>query len=372
VWRGVFVLVGVAFVANSASWFIAGRRSRRRARFLRRSIAEAGQRRYWRALAAKSDLTGALFLTVAIAVLGVAVEPNARFADLLLLFSAGPLVVSLAWIERFRWAAGVSESSAETAQQLREGEVQTEQLSAQLARRLRADGLITSSVVVDSIYFPAEGLVGGDFVGCTLLPDGPIAFVVGDITGHGLTAAIDAIRVKDLVMAILRRGASPANALTDANAHLHESGDVLATAFAGVCDGHTLRYASAGHVPAIVDGRRGDRELGPTGRILGALPTLEIADVTVALQADDLLIVFTDGLLEAHGPDGGLAEDQIAAIVRRGGLGTLREAVISGQHLPPRDDIAALQVRILRSPSERHRASTPRDDVATTATEHRR
>jgi hypothetical protein len=365
----VFVLVGAAFAANSVSWFLAGRRSRRRARFLRRSTAEEGQQRYWRALAAKSDLTGALFLTVAIAVLGVAGEPSPRFADFLLLISAGPLVLSLAWIERFRWAASYSESSAETAQQLREGEVQTEQLSAQLARRLCADGLITSSTVVDSVYFPAEGLVGGDFVGCTSLPDGSIAFVVGDITGHGLVAGIEAIRVKDLVMARLRRGAPPSEALTDANSHLLESGETLATAFVAVCDGRTLRYASAGHVPAIVDSSRGGRRLGPTGPILGAFAALDVSEATVALETDDLLIVYTDGLLEAYGPDGGLELGQIAAIVRHRDLRSLREAVRSGQHLPLRDDIAALAVRVLPSPNRPAVREDARRDVATAATE---
>ena len=339
------MLVGAAFAAGSVSWIVAGRRSRARAQFLDRNGREKTQSRYWHALAAKNDLTGALFLTVAIAVLGVAAEEDVRMADSLLLLSAAPLVVSLTWIERFRWAAGFSETAAERAQQLREGVSQELVLVHRIATHLAATDLETLDLAVESLYFPAEGAIGGDFLGCFIVSGDAVALVVGDVTGHGLEAGIEAMRLKDLLTAGLASGFGPADALALADQHLQQT-EVLATAFAAVCDGTKLRYASAGHVSGLVVRRNDDVRLLPTGPILGAVPGAKVEEVTVGLEPADTVVVFTDGLLEAYGSHGGLDEADIAELVRQEGFAQLRDAVNARRHLPLRDDIAALKMRV--------------------------
>ena len=67
-WRLAFVLLGIGFAGSSASWFAAARRSRARARYLQRTDGEEPQARYWRAVMAKDNLIGGLFLAVAIAI----------------------------------------------------------------------------------------------------------------------------------------------------------------------------------------------------------------------------------------------------------------------------------------------------------------
>lgn len=346
-WRIGFVLLGVGFAWSSASWFRAGQRSRARARYLERAGDERTQGRYWRTVMAKDNLIGALFLTVAIAIAGVGAERDVRTADVLLLGSAVPLVVSLAWVQRFRWAAGVSEVAAKHAQQLREQGSQDLDIATRLAARLgTTEQRVQAGFVVESLYCPVEGAVGGDFVGSLPLADGSLAMVVGDVIGHGLDAGLDAMRLKDLIFADLVLHGSPVGALAAANAHLHLRDDVLATAFVGIVSGCELRYASAGHLPGLLIDRCAHLALPSTGMLLGAGSELDVDERTIEVGDDDAVVVYTDGLLEAFGARGGLDASEIATIVRDGEFSLLRDRVHERIHLPLRDDIAALLIRI--------------------------
>jgi hypothetical protein len=346
VWRIGFVLLGVGFAGSSASWFRAGRRSSARARYLERSDGEEVPARYWRAVMAKDNLIGALFLSVAISIAGVGAEPDVRFADVLLLACAVPLVLSLAWVQRFRWAAGISEADAESAQRLRERRAQDLDIAARLAARLgTTERRVRAGFVEEAIYCPVEGAVGGDFIGSVVLADGSLAVVLGDVSGHGLDAGFDAMRLKDLLLVTLARQGSSTDALAAANAYLLGREEVLATAFIGVIGGSHLRYASAGHLPGLVVDACGHRLLPATGTILGAGADLDVGERTVELFGEDAVVIYTDGLMEAYGPQGGLAAADIAAIVRGGQFSELRDLVHQQMHLPLRDDIAAMMIR---------------------------
>jgi serine phosphatase RsbU (regulator of sigma subunit) len=190
-----------------------------------------------------------------------------------------------------------------------------------------------------------EGVVGGDFIGSISLADGDLAIVVGDVTGHGLDAGFDAMRLKDLLFADLNRNRSPVTALWAANAHLLGRDDVLATVFVGIVGTRTLRYASAGHLPGIVVDAGAHRLLPSTGILLGAEQELDVHERTLDLDAHAAVIVYTDGLTEAHGPLGGLDASDIAAIVRAGDFTRLRDVVHERVPLPLRDYIAGRLIR---------------------------
>jgi hypothetical protein len=301
---------------------------------------------YWRAVMAKDNLIGGLFLTVAVAIAGVSVEKDVRFADILLLACAVPLVLSLASVQRFRWAAGVSEAAAERAQREREQQSQDVDIATRLAALLGStERRVQAGLVVESLFCPVEGAVGGDFIASLPLDRGGLAMIIGDVTGHGLGAGLDAMRLKDLLVAHLARDGSPVAALAAANAHLHERGDVLATAFIGIVSTRGLRYASAGHLPGLVVDRSAHRVLPPTGPILGAATNLDVTEQTIDLRDDDMVVVYTDGLMEAYGAQGGLDACEIAPIVRAGEFSELRDRVHDRIPLPLRDDIAAILVR---------------------------
>ena len=152
---------------------------------------------------------------------------------LVLLLAVVPLLGSLAWIRRFHRLAGLIETEADYAQQQRERANQEAELASTIAARLRADNVETAGgVLLRTLLHPAEGVVGGDFLG-TARAGEAVWFVIGDVTGHGLEAAVTALRLKDLVLSAVLAGSSLADALAMGNALLlaDPSGEALATMF---------------------------------------------------------------------------------------------------------------------------------------------
>ena len=61
-------------------------------------------------------------------------------------------------------------------------------------------------------------------------------------------------------------------------------------------------------------------------------------------------MAFTDGLIEAYGPAGGLEASDIAAVVRSWGIESLHAAIRTARHEPVRDDIAVVELQRLPNP----------------------
>jgi phosphoserine phosphatase RsbU/P len=194
------------------------------------------------------------------------------------------------------------------------------------------------------------GALGGDFVGIEAV-GGRLDVVVGDVTGHGFDAALDAMRLKDLVLAELRAGESPARALAVANAFLSSEtvSESFATAFVAQYQSGVIVYANAGHPPALVVGEQDERPLPPTGPLLGVTPNAAFEHAEVLLGPGQRLVAFTDGLIEAYGRAGGLEASKIAAVMRSGGIDSLHAAIRTVRHEPVRDDIAVVELRRLPS-----------------------
>ncbi|GAB4243367.1 MAG: hypothetical protein Kow00129_02470 [Thermoleophilia bacterium] len=151
--------------------------------------------------------------------------------------------------------------------------------------------------------------VGGDFYDIFALNGDRIGITVGDVSGKGLRAATTTALVKDTVRAYAFDGSPPAETMRKSNQALLRSLDDLnfVTAFFGVFDpkDSCLTYCSAGHPPGLV--RRGDgtvEELNRFSPVLGAFPDVEYAEEQVVLGPDELILLYTDGVIEARrGPD---------------------------------------------------------------------
>jgi integral membrane sensor domain MASE1/anti-sigma regulatory factor (Ser/Thr protein kinase) len=159
------------------------------------------------------------------------------------------------------------------------------------------------NVRCDVLYIAAEreALIGGDWYDAFDLPDGRIAFSIGDVTGHGLDAAVTAARLRRSIFAAAHDTADPAEILTKADHVLGSRHEAPATALVAILsrDLSTLRYASAGHPPPIVAGPRTPARL----LSLGGLPFgigIPIGTQThaVALEPDAAILFYTDGLTE--------------------------------------------------------------------------
>ena len=142
--------------------------------------------------------------------------------------------------------------------------------------------------------------VGGDFYDAFLLPDGRVALTIGDVTGHGLEAAVIMGEIRQSLRAAAFAYAGPSSILDRASRQLTASGRaVFATAVFGVLDTATgvFDYATAGHPSPIVYNGHAIIRLASAGLPIG-LRDDEGVDFSVTLPPECTIVLFTDGLLE--------------------------------------------------------------------------
>ncbi len=205
--------------------------------------------------------------------------------------------------------------------------------------------------------------VGGDFYDAFELPDGRVALTIGDVTGHGLEAAVIMGEIRQAIRAASFEAAEPSAILDRASRLLVASGrSVFVTAIFGVLDLVTGRfvYATAGHPPALLYERGGMRRLQASGLPIG-LREDEGVDFVVQLHAPCSLVLYTDGLLE-FARDIAEGERRIENAIRTLAseeidhfANALMKAVLGDDEAS--DDIAILTVRI-----ERFSAPLPGDE----------
>ncbi|MFD0057936.1 PP2C family protein-serine/threonine phosphatase [Streptomyces sp. NPDC127168] len=164
-------------------------------------------------------------------------------------------------------------------------------------------------------YLPAtHGLnIGGDWYDAFRQPDGGVITVVGDVTGHGLRAAVMMSQLRTALRAYAVDGGSPGRLLTRLHTFLHHlQPDLFATAVIARFhpDDPTLTWAAAGHPPPVLRTPDGQVRIldDKPGAMLGIPLRQEIADHTVPLAPGSTLALYTDGLVErrAQGIDPGI------------------------------------------------------------------
>ncbi|MFG2546729.1 PP2C family protein-serine/threonine phosphatase [Streptomyces sp. NPDC048594] len=164
-------------------------------------------------------------------------------------------------------------------------------------------------------YLPAtHGLnIGGDWYDAFRQPDGGVITVVGDVTGHGLRAAVMMSQLRTALRAYAVDGGSPGRLLTRLHTFLHHlQPDLFATAVIARFhpDDPTLTWAAAGHPPPVLRTPDGQVRIldDKPGAMLGIPLNQEIADHTVPLAPGSTLALYTDGLVErrAQGIDPGI------------------------------------------------------------------
>jgi hypothetical protein len=342
----VLGVVALSYLAAAVGWLRTARSAIERGRGLEHQGRPAEQ---WRTLAAKDAVGSLLFFGLA-AVTGVeAAQGPMTVADLLLLIGAGPTTLSLVLGRRFERLSTQVEALEDLAYRRATHAAQRDVFADRFAERLSsAEVSGVPGVTVRSLYEPVEGALGGDFLGVQAV-GARLDVVVGDVTGHGFDAAIDAMRLKDLLLAELKAGQSPARAMVVADAFLSSEtvSESFATVFVAQYQSGVLVYANAGHPPALIVGDEGERLLPPTGPLLGVTGAPDFGQAEVFLAVGQRLVAFTDGLVEAYGPAGGLDASHIASIVRSGGIERLHAAICTARHDPVRDDIAVVEVRRL-------------------------
>ena len=201
----------------------------------------------------------------------------------------------------------------------------------------------------------AEALVGGDWYDAFRLDDGRIVLSIGDVMGSGLLAAVTMGAVRQAMRGAAQILAEPIDILDAADRVLRsEQPDGIVTAFLAVLDPITLimSYASAGHPPPLLRSASGEiTALSGSGLPLGLRAIQnDVADTphTVCLDNSSLLVLYTDGLIEAtRDIDAGEASVR-AALSSAAVWNADNPAAAISEHVLEEvvDDVAILTIRI--------------------------
>lgn len=161
-------------------------------------------------------------------------------------------------------------------------------------------------------YLPAEG-IGGDIYTIQLLPDGALALMLADVSGHGVTAALISAMVKTSFESQIRLGGMPLDWAQGMNRYLARNtlAEQFATAFLARFDPGKgeVRYVVAGHEAPLrlPGGTRGGLHrpevLPGHGFMLGLDEALPFTEHTAPLTPGDRWIFYTDGLVEVERED---------------------------------------------------------------------
>lgn len=197
-----------------------------------------------------------------------------------------------------------------------------------IAEQLQASLLPTRDFDLDALevatFYRAgvEGTqVGGDWYDVIRLGAGRTAFVIGDVMGRGVTAAAVMGQLRAAVRAYATLDLPPAEVLEHLDRLVQDlGGSQIVTSVYAVHDSvrRTLTYANAGHLPPLLV-RRGEVSLAtdvePTGPPLGA-GYFGAGEQQLDLEVDDLVVLYTDGLVERRRSDLFAGIDRLASMVR--------------------------------------------------------
>ena len=151
--------------------------------------------------------------------------------------------------------------------------------------------------------------VAGDFYDFFRIDDDHIGFVIADVSGKGIPAAIFMAVSRTLIRATGIRGVKPSECITYINSLLAEesASNMFVTVFYGIYDIKTgdVTYTNAGHNPPYVAKADGSIVKLPLSKniIAGFLKGYQFTEETLHLQHGDTLLLYTDGVTEAVDPD---------------------------------------------------------------------
>jgi PAS domain S-box-containing protein len=211
-----------------------------------------------------------------------------------------------------------------------------------------------------STFYMPNDIVGGDFYAIRRLDADQYGFLLADVMGHGVAAALYTMHLSSLWERDYRLLTSPAEFAAAVNLALAKvvKDESFATAICGVIDVRqkTLRFASAGGPPVIVahpDGRFEPVE--SSGLPFGMMDDASYDEVTAQLEPEDCLLLFSDGAIEIHNADGKmLGVDGLVRMLKEFGYPTsginihaVEEALLKFSNaIRLEDDLTFLEARL--------------------------
>ncbi|MFZ5629964.1 MAG: SpoIIE family protein phosphatase [Spirochaetota bacterium] len=166
---------------------------------------------------------------------------------------------------------------------------------------------------LDILYIPM-GQLGGDFYTFQAQGDGTWIFLIADVQGHGLPAALDASSVKLAFQEAVSKNSEPGSILSEMNRllalHLRNR-FISAQVLRWLPTDRKMQIASAGHPYPLLYTREAQksRELRAEGSILGLYSEANYREFEVQLTPGDYLLAYTDGLIEDPASESSYDED---------------------------------------------------------------
>ncbi|HEX7150133.1 MAG TPA: SpoIIE family protein phosphatase [Thermoanaerobaculia bacterium] len=149
--------------------------------------------------------------------------------------------------------------------------------------------------------------VSGDYYDFAVRPDGKVYFVIGDVSGKGVTAGLMMAGLQVAFRIFSKNDPDPATLVTQLNHALRENlpRSKFVTLFLGRLDTETgyVEYVNAGHTPPLLLKSDGITELGDSDILLGVVPTANYVLRSMQLDPGDSLVLYTDGVTEAQNDD---------------------------------------------------------------------
>lgn len=153
-------------------------------------------------------------------------------------------------------------------------------------------------------FYQAMADIGGDLYDVIRIGRNAYGFLIADVSGHGVPAALITALVKVAFRSQLTWGVSPDITCKNVNTELYEiigEGERYVTAFLAILNLETgmLEFTNAGHHPGQLI-RNGELlELNSDGRFLGIFPNPQYNRNATVLEPGDTLVIYTDGIIEA-------------------------------------------------------------------------
>lgn len=228
-------------------------------------------------------------------------------------------------VQRFAEHAAVALAQAQRARAQQDVEALYRRFQASLSPKVSVD---VPGIEVATLYRPGERrmLLGGDFIDAVTRPNGAIAAVIGDVTGHGPDAAALGASLRAAWRALALRGASlqasmrTLNTLTLDESDRAEQGELGLGLLATVCaveidaSGQRARFANAGHPQPLLLGRRVVQLDHTPGMMLGVQPDGDWPTHEVSLPSQWGLLLYSDGIVDARTAPGSRARLGIAGL----------------------------------------------------------
>ena len=196
------------------------------------------------------------------------------------------------------------------------------------AKQIQLSALPTNFPEVEDYKIFAQMIaakeVGGDFYDFYKLNDNTVAFLVADVSGKGIPAAMFMMTAKTIIKDLAESGMSVNDIFTKANQKLCENNEsgMFVTAWMGILDIPTgkLTFANAGHNPPLLKRSDGSFEYLKTraGFVLAGMEGVRYRVNEITLNAGDRIFLYTDGVTEATNENNELyGEDRLVSFMNK-------------------------------------------------------